>query len=687
MVRVRWNAARVGAVALGALASLSAASAQAAVVPVACTAPALVAAVTSANASAEADTLNLATGCTYTLTTHASTSFGFTGLPAIEGDLTIAGDGSTIARSGAAAPFRLITVSAGASLRLEDLTLTGGLAQGGEGGSARGEENDDGGGGGGGAGLGGAIYNRGSLQLVGVTVSSNTARGGDGGDAASDSGGDGGGGGGGGGLGGAGGSSANADAGGLDGGSGGGGFGGSGGATNGSESDAGSGGGGTTGPGGPPVDDVGGVGGITGGGKGGDADDFTAGPGQAEDGVAGTFGGGGGGGADEGWGADGGVGGGGGGSGENDEEATDARQAGAGGFGGGGGGAGEDASGGAGGFGGGGGGANDNEEDGIVVAGTGGVGGGAGGPVATPDESITDDSTGGGGGAGIGGAIFNEDTVELSCGTTVSGNSVVGGTGGLGAEAPQNGLNGQGIEAGIYDYDTASSEEIACADYASTVLADDPTGFWRFGEPSGTTLLDSSGQVPADNGTYLGGVTLGQPGALVGDPNTAALYDGINDQGRVPDSNSLDVGNSFTAEGWIKRSSTAQTHELMNKGASGIHLVVMSGASLNRVVLRRAGVATIAQSTSGVPADGRFHHVVATMNGLGSTARIYIDGVDVTQVLAPGQTILNTAFPLTFGSFGSSPSQPATYDEFALYDAALSLARVQAHHAAGVGPV
>jgi subtilisin-like proprotein convertase family protein len=230
------------------------------------------------------------------------------------------------------------------------------------------------------------------------------------------------------------------------------------------------------------------------------------------------------------------------------------------------------------------------------------------------------------------------------------------------------------IEGWSLDITTAPS-------FASSVLADSPAGYWRFGEASGTTLLDSSGL--GNNGTYLGGVTLGQPGALAVDPNTAALYDGINDQGRVPDSNSLDVGNSFTAEGWVKRSSAAQSHELMNKGAGGIQLMVMSAASQNRVLLRRAGVASVAQSTSGVPADGRFHHVVATMNGLGSTARIYIDGADVTQGLAPGQTILNTAFPLTFGSFGSAPSQPATYDEFALYDAALSPARVQAHHSAG----
>ena len=102
-------------------------------------------------------------------------------------------------------------------------------------------------------------------------------------------------------------------------------------------------------------------------------------------------------------------------------------------------------------------------------------------------------------------------------------------------------------------------------------------GYWRFGEPSGTALLDSSGH--NNNGTYLGGVALGAlgiPGAI---PNTAATYDGVNDTGRVPDANSLDVGNSFSIEGWIKRSSTTKTHELFNKGANGFQLVVMNAAS------------------------------------------------------------------------------------------------------------
>ena len=229
-------------------------------------------------------------------------------------------------------------------------------------------------------------------------------------------------------------------------------------------------------------------------------------------------------------------------------------------------------------------------------------------------------------------------------------------------------------------------EPVVEAGYSEAVLADTPAGYWRFGDAAPSTVLTDS-SVHNHHGTYLGGVTLGAAGALAGDPDTAATYDGSNDQGRVPDANWLDVGNTFTAEGWIKRTSDTKPHELMNKGTGGIQLVEMNAASQNRVLLRRGGVASIAQSTTGagVPADGAYHHVVATMNGLGSTAKIYIDGNDVTQVLAPGQTMLNTTFPITFGSFGSAPSTPATYDEFALYDAALNPDQVSNHHAAGVG--
>ena len=42
---------------------------------------------------------------------------------------------------------------------------------------------------------------------------------------------------------------------------------------------------------------------------------------------------------------------------------------------------------------------------------------------------------------------------------------------------------------------------------------------------------------------------------------------------------------------------------------------------------------------------------------------------------------LDTAFA-TFGSFGSAPSTPGSYDEFALYDTALTSQQIAAHHGA-----
>jgi hypothetical protein len=110
------------------------------------------------------------------LTQVGDTSFGPSAL-AITGNITIAGSGQTISRDSAASPFRLFLVNPGATLALEDVTLSNGLAQGGDGGSA----GQTGGAGGGAAGMGGGIFNEGTLTLTGVTLSGNHAQGGNGG--------------------------------------------------------------------------------------------------------------------------------------------------------------------------------------------------------------------------------------------------------------------------------------------------------------------------------------------------------------------------------------------------------------------------------------------------------------------------------------------------------------------------
>lgn len=287
---------------------------------------ALISAVRQANRLSTSAVIRLSPG-TYVFNTPDNAAYGPTALPVITGDITIEGNGASIERPPDAPSFRFLAVSneldstgRRGRLSLRNLTLRGGLAEGGAGG--------DGIGGGGGAGMGGALFCRGELHLDGVLFENNTARGGQGG---SDN--QLGQGGGGGGLGGNGGDS-------LSGMGGGGAGAGSDGLATAESAVNGGNGGGITG----------GVGGVAG-----------------NSGEPGEFGGGGGGGGTQGAGGAGGFGGGGGGGGEG-------AAGGAGGLGGGGGGRG-----GNGGYGGGAGGTADNLHPSIPGFGGGDAGAFAGG--------------------------------------------------------------------------------------------------------------------------------------------------------------------------------------------------------------------------------------------------------------------------------------------------------------------
>jgi hypothetical protein len=356
-------------------------------------------------AGSGADTIVLQSRATYTLVAPHNALYGFTGLPGVTSAITILGNGAIIQNAGAT-KFRLFYISPAGNLTLQNLTVSGGLAQGGHGGQAN---LGGGGGGGGGAGLGGAIYNQGALNLKGVTLSGNTARGGDGGLTLL------GivfGGAGGGGLGGDGGQSS--DSGGSGGG---GGMGGNGGGT----TDIGGGGGGGANineHGLPGAGTVGGAGGGTSGGNGGSFISLNGGV-VSYGGHARGLGGGGGGGALaflEGYGGSAFAGGGGGGG----------------------------TTGGDGGFGGGGGGGC-SATLAFGQAGRGGFGGGGGGEY-TPWNG----PRGGMAGSGMGGAIFNDWGATLTIfNSTLSGNSAVGGIGG--ASSGSGGRGGSGYGGAIFN--------------------------------------------------------------------------------------------------------------------------------------------------------------------------------------------------------------------------------------------
>jgi hypothetical protein len=137
------------------------------------TVPELVAAINTANASPDADTITLEAGNTFTLTDVNNTMHGQTGTPMIgpdSGGMTIVGNGDTIERR-AETPFitwtpyfRLFDVAIGATLTLQNLTLQGGRVVGNQQTAS-----------------GGAVFSQGSLTLNTVTVQNNSVLGGAGG--------------------------------------------------------------------------------------------------------------------------------------------------------------------------------------------------------------------------------------------------------------------------------------------------------------------------------------------------------------------------------------------------------------------------------------------------------------------------------------------------------------------------
>ena len=123
-------------------------------------------AVAIANSNGEADTIVFDPALTadgpieISLTGIGDQAVGNSAL-LVDSEITIVGSGAgvTIARDMSGPLMRLFHVNATGNLTLQNLMLTGGIAQGGRGGDGFS------GGGGGGAGLGGAIFNRGSFRF------------------------------------------------------------------------------------------------------------------------------------------------------------------------------------------------------------------------------------------------------------------------------------------------------------------------------------------------------------------------------------------------------------------------------------------------------------------------------------------------------------------------------------------
>jgi hypothetical protein len=174
------------------------------------------------------------------------------------------------------------------------------------------------------------------------------------------------------------------------------------------------------------------------------------------------------------------------------------------------------------------------------------------------------------------------------------------------------------------------------------------------------------------------GATLGVTGALVADTDKSVTLDGSSGYGMVRHAGSLNVGNTFSIEAWVKRTATQSTVQtIVQKGGAGSGFKLGFAAN-NKLTLYRNGTAIVASTTTQTDTSV-FHHYVVTKAT--TTVKLYVDEVDVTDVVSATNDIVDTGNNLYIGADqGTGEFLSGTIDDVSFYSSALSAATVANHH-------
>jgi hypothetical protein len=233
--------------------------------------------------------------------------------------------------------------------------------------------------------------------------------------------------------------------------------------------------------------------------------------------------------------------------------------------------------------------------------------------------------------------------------------------------------------------------ELPGSAYAAEIAEDTPTHWWRLGEPAGATVAADAGTSPVA-GTYNGGVTLGEAGAPVRDPDSAAGFDGVDDY--VSLGATYVTGFPYTIEVWLKipeRTTTGIMYFYAQQPSGNSAAIGQPFGHVSGTDLGDPGKLTWDAITSTVRVDDdAWHHVVlkGTAAGAGGN-ELFIDGVSqgTGTATAPSGTEGLLAHPayFTFSAL-SQKFWAGEIDDVAIYPTALSSSRIQDHNDAGRTP-
>jgi hypothetical protein len=237
----------------------------------------------------------------------------------------------------------------------------------------------------------------------------------------------------------------------------------------------------------------------------------------------------------------------------------------------------------------------------------------------------------------------------------------------------------------VDDMEQLSNTDEPGSVYEIEVLADSPRAWWRLGEGSGTVAVDSSGN--DRNLTYVGGATFNSRAGLIdGDADNGIGFDGTDDYAISDTTIGFSGSGSLTIEAWIETSAGGTIFDQVGAPYAADIERAAPFVATNGSNIRFGGIGDDTLDSSGVDLlDGTIHHVVCVRDA--TTTYIYLDGALNASRANTENTIVQQAVTLAgFANTLGSGLFNGTLDEVAIYDSALSSARVAAHYAAGTSP-
>jgi hypothetical protein len=225
------------------------------------------------------------------------------------------------------------------------------------------------------------------------------------------------------------------------------------------------------------------------------------------------------------------------------------------------------------------------------------------------------------------------------------------------------------------------------AGYTATVLAANPKGYWKLGDQSGTTAVDSSGN--NHPGTYGSGVTLAVDSGVDRPDDCILNHQTGNDYMSVPDHADFNPSTAISVEVWFSRNGTNGSQRVVQKGATDQGLRVYMGAdrALFRLNISGTGreIQAFYSAFSNYTRDGIWHHLVCTWES-GSTMKIWIDNVLRGESSVLTGTLTNNTDPLDWGRKASGDATGDHFDgyldEAAFYGTALTPTQISSNYQA-----